>query len=99
MNCCGERSIDVYYEAASNVYDVVEKDALGEDGLPCRCMCTFDFQTEIANVEPGSVNMVVRRHSGGGANMEEVWTGVFGLDGQSGEVIVSDVPLLHCGDM
>jgi len=89
LNCCGERSIQVFEKNGG--YHILEVDA-SEGGARCSCMCQFDFKTDILNVTGKSVLLVVTReifddHYEG---LTEIWNGPIDLTDGSGVLQITN---------
>jgi hypothetical protein len=58
LNCCGEHSMEVVYDAG--VYVVTETDA-PDNGSRCKCSCVFDFTVTAYGVYPGTIRIKIKR--------------------------------------
>lgn len=81
LNCCGEHSIK-----ASRVGEeiVISENDQPLDGGRCRCMCNFDFSTEIEGLSPGAVNLRLELTVDDTLFMK--WSGTIRLTDGSGEI-------------
>ena len=102
LNCCGEHSFDVYYDASRNVYEAWEIDApenIGGSTARCNCACVFDFKTEVADVAATSIDVVLIRHVTDQGTAQQIWSGTLDLAAGSGEVVLDDQPMDYgCGE-
>ena len=102
LNCCGEHSFDVYYDATTGKYEGWEIDApemIGTEPSRCNCSCVFDFRTEIVDVQSSTIELVLMRHETDQGAAQQVWSGTLELTAGSGEVILDDQPMDYgCGE-
>lgn len=83
LNCCGDHSIDV--ALVDGVYVITERDAPQDGATRCRCMCVFDFATDIAPVPVGTIAVkIVREVTDSGDGPQEVFSGKLDLSAGAG---------------
>ena len=64
------------------------------EGARCGCMCTFDWMTDVVEVEPGTIALELVRHvTDDSEGKRMVWSGQLDLSQMQGEVTVDDQPL------
>ena len=97
LNCCGDRTFTVNFDPDRNVYTATEIDSpemVGGEGARCGCMCSFDWITDVVDVEPGTINLELGRHvTDDDAGAQTVWSGQLDLMEVQGQVVVDDQPL------
>ena len=83
LNCCGKHSITASRDGDAIV--VSENDQPLDQGR-CRCMCLFDFSTEIEGLSAGTVNF--RLELTVDATLFKKWSGPIRLTEGSGEITI-----------
>ncbi len=91
LNCCGEHKFTVTHDRTRDVYVVDELDQ-PKNGSRCRCMCTYDWSTDVS-VAPGTINLELARHVSDGDGRQVIWSGKIDVTETQGEVVISDRPL------
>lgn len=90
LNCCGDRSISASLNKETGVYEIYETDKPERiDGQParCRCMCFFDFQIEVPDIDSGTIPVKIFRsvtEEKNGAS-KAVWNGELDLSRARGD--------------
>ncbi|GEM_PF-4450469 len=95
LNCCGNRSASISLNEKTGVYEIYETDRpeMSDDGNPirCRCMCFFDFQLELTDVAPGTINVeVFRAVAENKESLSDVWKGALDLGREDGFELVKE---------
>jgi hypothetical protein len=86
LNCCGKHSITASRDEDAIV--VSENDQPLDQGR-CKCVCLFDFSTEIGGLSAGTVN--VRLELTVDATLFKKWSGPIQLTEGSGEIMIPKV--------
>jgi len=101
LNCCGEHSLTVEQEGDISV--VTERDAPEEIGpLPgmtarCDCMCVFDFEVAVGEVQAGTLALkLVRDVTDAEGGPTTAWQGEIDVAAGQGEVVIDASESMWC---
>lgn len=93
LNCCGEHSMEVVYDAG--VYVVTETDA-PDNGDRCKCVCVFDFTVTVSDIPAGTISIKLRRIvTDQQPEQKLVYEGELDLSAGSGFVVI-DESVVNC---
>ncbi len=87
LNCCGDHSITVTKDGDTVVF--TETDA-PENGTRCKCMCVYDYASDVSPIETGILSFrIVRNVTDAQPAVTTVWEGTLDLSAGTGEVVVN----------
>lgn len=86
LNCCGQHSISAFREGGDIVISESDQPL---NGGRCRCMCLYEFYTEIAGLSAADVNL--RLELKVDATLFIKWSGTILLAEGSGEITIQKV--------
>ena len=99
LNCCGDHEFSVTFDPARGVYTATETDrpeSIGSNGQGerCDCLCVFDWAIDVADVEPGTIQLELERHETDSApSPHQVWAGAIDLSEVQGEIVIDPNPI------
>ncbi len=92
LNCCGEHDMHIVAGDNSTAYDIYETDQPERAGR-CSCMCFFDYQITLPNVQDSPIHLkLIRWVEDNTPQQETIWTGELDLTETEGTILIqSDV--------
>ena len=94
LNCCGEHSLSIFYDSATNTYEIFEKDSpFLENGFPlrCNCTCNYDFKCDLPDISLEEIKVKVLRYVTDEAESPVVkWSGTLILSENHGSENVNN---------